>query len=376
MDIKLSVILTTYNRYTQLLNIIRNIKKQTFINYEIIVADDCSTDETSLIRETYPNVIYIKTSQNCGYAKNCLNALLKARGEYIIFLSDDDDLICDTFFHEAMELFDKDPCIDSVFGRVKTINGNHEFVSNEPFKQTYNSADFITKIMSLRFTFLDLFSFSSFIFKKDLFIKTDPFKAIFPEAGSVDISAIIKYLMISEKVGFIDKPVYLWVKSTDGSLSGSRKDDLSYQIIQSVSAAFDIYEFREVTEDKIKMLNDYILYIFDAIASDYRFLLNRNSIFKQINTLKNEEVYIYGKGWLGLQIQSYMLSNNIGQFRGFIDDFKKGHNDTTDLASFKLSNPTGHVIVSSLKYKDLLKIYKDLSCLQQVVIHDLISEQI
>lgn len=372
--LKISVIITTYNRADDLKHIISSVKRQTFSDYEIIIADDCSTDHTPSVAEIFPEAVYLKTKENSGYSKNCLNALEHAQGKYVIFLSDDDDLICDTFFEEALTLFDNNPEVDSVFGRVKTVSGENSYISDAYFKEVSASQELLKRIMDLRFTFLDYFSFSSFIFDKELFMKTEPFKALFPEAGSVDISAIIKYLLISDKVGFVDKPVYLWVKSLDGSLSGSRKDDLAYQIIQSVSAAFDIEDFCGDNQECGELLNSYMMYIFDAILSDYRYEQIRKGLRGKLTVLEPGDVYIYGKGWFGLALQAELEEIKYVNFRAFIDDYKKEEKDTISFQTFKDSNPSGTVIISSLKYKDAYRMYRLLSDVEGITVADMFED--
>ena len=43
--IKVSVIIPSYNRFKYLLNTINSVRKQTFTDYEIIVINDCSTEQ-------------------------------------------------------------------------------------------------------------------------------------------------------------------------------------------------------------------------------------------------------------------------------------------------------------------------------------------
>lgn len=93
---KVSVIIPTYNRFSYLLNAIDSIKKQTYKNTEIILINDCSTQE-----EYYHHkfedciVIHLKENSrdkfgfvNIGYTRSL--GIKKASGEYISFLDDDD----------------------------------------------------------------------------------------------------------------------------------------------------------------------------------------------------------------------------------------------------------------------------------------------
>lgn len=59
------------------------------IHYELILADDCSTDETRFASDYYQNLQIIKPHQNLGFLKNCNHAAQKARGRYLVLLNND-----------------------------------------------------------------------------------------------------------------------------------------------------------------------------------------------------------------------------------------------------------------------------------------------
>jgi glycosyltransferase involved in cell wall biosynthesis len=91
--IKVSVIISTYNRKKSLKKTIKSILAQSLQNFEIIVVDDCSTDNTEHFVRTINDerIRYFKTHKNTGHdglPKNL--GVNKARGEYIAFLDDDD----------------------------------------------------------------------------------------------------------------------------------------------------------------------------------------------------------------------------------------------------------------------------------------------
>lgn len=93
---KVSIIIPVYNNYQHTINCLYSILKRTNrIDYEVIIADDCSTDKTSKIQETIKNIRYIKTESNCGFLKNCNNAVKHARGEYIWLLNNDTQIVED-----------------------------------------------------------------------------------------------------------------------------------------------------------------------------------------------------------------------------------------------------------------------------------------
>jgi glycosyltransferase involved in cell wall biosynthesis len=86
-----SIIIPTYNRERIVNRAITSILSQTYPNYEIIVVDDGSTDNTEIIVKSTknPNVKYFKT-ENLGVAHARNYGIKQAEGEYIGFLDSDD----------------------------------------------------------------------------------------------------------------------------------------------------------------------------------------------------------------------------------------------------------------------------------------------
>jgi glycosyltransferase involved in cell wall biosynthesis len=105
---KVSVIIPTYNRAYQVGNAIQSILEQTFQDFEIIVVDDGSTDNTREVVSKYgEKVIYIhQANKERSSARN--NGMKHARGQYITFL-DSDDLYLPHKLLVQVELMETNP---------------------------------------------------------------------------------------------------------------------------------------------------------------------------------------------------------------------------------------------------------------------------
>ena len=57
--------------------------------FEVIVVDDCSTDETAELVPTMNGVVYLRNEANSGFIVSCNRGAKKARGEYLFFLNND-----------------------------------------------------------------------------------------------------------------------------------------------------------------------------------------------------------------------------------------------------------------------------------------------
>lgn len=89
----ISVIISTYNRADKLKRAVKSVLDQSYQDFEVIVVDDNSTDNTSTIMSEFESdarVLYLKRSANFGNDTRPKNeGLMAARGEFVSFLDDD-----------------------------------------------------------------------------------------------------------------------------------------------------------------------------------------------------------------------------------------------------------------------------------------------
>lgn len=87
----ISIIIPTFNRSPLLKRALDSVYEQTFLEYEIIVIDDGSTDNTAeLIQTQYPSVNYIyQANKGVSCARN--KGLEVAKGDWLAFLDSDDE---------------------------------------------------------------------------------------------------------------------------------------------------------------------------------------------------------------------------------------------------------------------------------------------
>ena len=93
-----SVIISTYNRATVLPRAINSLLAQTYQDFEIIVVDDCSTDNTGEVLAEFgdPRIRVFRHDRNRGVSTGRNTGLQHARGELIAFLDDDDEYFPDS----------------------------------------------------------------------------------------------------------------------------------------------------------------------------------------------------------------------------------------------------------------------------------------
>lgn len=117
-----SVVLPTYNQAKLLSKAIKSVISQTYRNWELIIWNDGSQDDTEGMVNSFKEKRirhYFETNHGQAYALN--NAIKKTQGEYIAFLDDDDQWTGSKLSHQ-MDLLKNNRKIDLVFGNFLNIN--------------------------------------------------------------------------------------------------------------------------------------------------------------------------------------------------------------------------------------------------------------
>ena len=113
-NVKISVIIPMYNASRFIVHAVNALLAQTLKDIEVIVMDDCSTDNCpELVKTTFASedrVAYYKMEKNGGPAKARNRGIDLARGEYVAFFDSDDGLVPDALekLYDAAVKFDAD----------------------------------------------------------------------------------------------------------------------------------------------------------------------------------------------------------------------------------------------------------------------------
>ena len=98
MSIKVSIIIPVYNVASYVIECLESVKKQSYRNLEVILVDDCGTDDSMIIAEAYleryvfTEVKIVRHSHNRGLSAARNTGLKVATGEYVYFLDSDDEI--------------------------------------------------------------------------------------------------------------------------------------------------------------------------------------------------------------------------------------------------------------------------------------------
>jgi GT2 family glycosyltransferase len=85
-----SIIIPVYNKHLYTFNCLRSlIETRSEIPFEVIIVDDCSTDETTAMLSKVSGIRVIRNPHNEGFLNSCNTGAQAARGEYLLFLNND-----------------------------------------------------------------------------------------------------------------------------------------------------------------------------------------------------------------------------------------------------------------------------------------------
>jgi glycosyltransferase involved in cell wall biosynthesis len=127
-SLKISFILTTYNFGKYIAGAINSLLQQRGnYDFEIIVVDDCSTDNTpEIVRQIKDDRIrYVRHEKNRGVAPSINEAFYLTRGEYICRFDGDDEWY-PWFLEETVSVLDNQPEVGIVYGDISAMNSKGE----------------------------------------------------------------------------------------------------------------------------------------------------------------------------------------------------------------------------------------------------------
>ena len=157
-DLKLSIGLPVYNGEKFIRKCLDSILAQTFSNFEIIISDNASTDDTQTICQEYSKkdkrIRYIRQENNIGLLPNFNFVLDQAKNEFFMWIGVDDYMLS-TYVKKNLEILTSNP---NVVGSVSKVD-YYNFSENQIDKIDSKFISF-TKKLRTRFKKLDIFSIS------------------------------------------------------------------------------------------------------------------------------------------------------------------------------------------------------------------------
>jgi len=195
-----SIILPTYNREELLQRAVVSVINQTYKNWELIIADDGSKDNTFEIIKKYQsqfeNIRYLRHSNR--KLPLTLNAAIQASmGEYLTFLGSDDEYKKDHIQLRVEEIMEEN--IDFIHGGVEIIG--------DPYVKDKNDK---SKLIHLN----DCSIGGTFFAKKEVFVNLNGFKDIEYSEDSEFFERVLSKYEIKK----VNYPTYIYYRDTPDSI--------------------------------------------------------------------------------------------------------------------------------------------------------------
>jgi len=123
---KVSIIIPVYNQWNYTYACLNSILKNTRgVSYEVIIADDMSSDNTIYADQWIKNIHVVRDGQNRGFLLNCNNAAQYGRGEYLFFLNNDTQ-VQEDWLTSLVQLLDQDPTIGMTGSKLIYPDGRQQ----------------------------------------------------------------------------------------------------------------------------------------------------------------------------------------------------------------------------------------------------------
>jgi len=166
---EVSVVMSVYNGEKYLTEAIESMLNQTFTNFEFIIIDDGSTDESLAIIQKYSNqderIILVRNEKNMGLAASLNKGILLARGEFIARM-DADDISCKNRLEIQIQHMRENSKLLILGSAVDVIDENRG-VRNHIYPPTSPVEIFWSIVSACCIPFIH----PTVIFRKELFIK-------------------------------------------------------------------------------------------------------------------------------------------------------------------------------------------------------------
>lgn len=195
----IDVYVTTYNRAALLEKTIKSILDQTYREFKLTVLDNCSTDNTKKVVDSFtdPRITYFRQEKNLGPLGNMSFGLTVSENKYFVVFHDD-DIMTPTMLEKEVDILDKNPDICAVSCRTKAIHMDHDMpkiIQSDEFNPkltTFKNKEFVKNFINNRTVMM----FPTIMYRTDFLRKNEI--SINPKAGP---SCDVLICMDIEKAG-------------------------------------------------------------------------------------------------------------------------------------------------------------------------------
>jgi GT2 family glycosyltransferase/glycosyltransferase involved in cell wall biosynthesis len=122
-EVEVSIVIPVYNQFRFTQACLASLQQhQGAERFEVILVDDCSTDETPKAIPLIPGVVYLRNETNLGFIGSCNRGAEKSRGKYLVFLNND-TLVAPGWLAALLETFREEPRVGIVGSKLLYPDG-------------------------------------------------------------------------------------------------------------------------------------------------------------------------------------------------------------------------------------------------------------
>ena len=286
---KVSVLIPAYNHEKFLKDTIESVLNQTFSDFELLISDDCSTDNTAQVIKSFSDqrIAGIFFEENRGTVR-ALNSLLEhAKGEYIAVLGSD-DIWEPKKLERQLNVMENDKNLAACFTWASIVDQNSNIISDEKEFPIhifdFNNTD---RVMMLKEIFLsgNHFCHSSVLIRGDIHCQVGEYNIAYRQLHDLDLWIRI---LLRHDVHIIEEPLvrYRYVVNS-GNVSQNTEQNTS-RLFNEADALIG-YLFENISdEDFLKGFSEYIVgehvYTETQIMCEKFFVLRQKKLWGAENT--------------------------------------------------------------------------------------------
>ena len=319
----LSIIMPVYNAEKYLNKCLDSFLKYLTVNDELIIINDCSTDESLKIIKNYQNenvdknIVLINNDKNIGAGLSRNKALEIANGKYIGFI-DADDYVDKLYFQTMLKLAEKESS-DIVVSDISLVENDKEIKNNIYVNNIYstkesNDINISKEILLGNWACV---STCSKLFKKDL-IKNNRFSKKKSDDILFSIFAIIK----ANKISYCKDNYYYYYQSPD-SLTRNINYEKYKDGLECLIEAIDLLYEQNITYAQIYAANAYIPHICYSLDVIPIYKVREFLGIVKENMTKNKKEYL-------LEKNNFLKNNNLYKSKIYRNIIKDMNNNDYD----------------------------------------------
>ena len=281
-----SIIIPTYNHSDYLRKAIHSVICQTFKNWEVVLIDNNSTDNTDEVIKSFkdPRIKHIKINNNGIIAKSRNLGIKISRGDWIAFL-DSDDWWTENKLEICLSNLNEN--VDLIYHDLEVVNKNRNiFFRNKFVKGRLLKKPILQNLLESGIKIGNAIGNSSVIVRRSILNKIGGISENIELVGSEDYNTWLKVAQITNQFKYIKKKLgFILIHNSNTS-----KKDMSIPQRKAVIEFMDLFTPKQKINLEVKL----------------RYISGNYNIVKNLSLAKENFIFVLINGEINLKIRSLL----------------------------------------------------------------------